>query len=288
MLLLAGAMGSTVGASARAPLLLQAQLQALNDNRYVAIKNWISNAQTDELMCDALAVRRFGGTYDCHIGDSAGGVGSVHDPSVRNSRMCTLYPPPSNSAGSVDVRARLTSIVDRLRRELQASSVLALPYLEPFQTELHYLLYPVGGHYKRHLDTGYQARGWKLLGRQASDGGSLRGGRTRRVISFLIYLNRGWDQRNGGELRVFPPLAPDDPARTRQPTGRHELDDFTEDIVPEGGTLVLLASADVEHLVRETFAERQCVVGWFREYHEERVPDLDPSSLRTRPREGDH
>ena len=51
---------------------------------------------------------------------------------------------------------------------------------------------------------------------------------------------------------------------------------------------MLLASADVEHLVRETFAERQCVVGWFREYHEERVPDLDASSLRTRPREGDH
>ena len=80
MLLMAGAMGSTVGASARAPLLLQAQLQALNDNRYVAIKNWISNAQTDELMCDALAVRRFGGTYDCHIGDRAGGQGGARPP----------------------------------------------------------------------------------------------------------------------------------------------------------------------------------------------------------------
>lgn len=285
MLLIAGATGSTVGASASAPLLLQTQLQALNDHRYVVIKHWISNTQTDELMCDALAVRRFGGTHDCQIGNDRS-VGPVHDPSVRNSRMCTLYPPPSNSAGSVDVRARLTSIVDGLRRELQASSVLALPYLEPFQTELSYLLYPVGGHYQRHLDTGYHARGWKRLGRQASDGGSLRGGRTRRVISFILYLNRGWDQRNGGELRVFPPLARNDPARTRQPAGRRELEDFTEDIVPEGGTLVLLASADVEHLVRETFAERQCVVGWFCEYREERVPDLDVSSLRTRPRQG--
>ena len=74
----------------------------------------------------------------------------------------------------------------------------------------------------------------------------------------------------------------------QDPTGRCELEGFTEDIVPEGGTLVLMASADVEHLVRETFAERQCVVGWFREYREEHVPDLDASSLRTRPREGDH
>ena len=30
-----------------------------------------------------------------------------------------------------------------------------------------------------------------------------------------------------------------------------------------------------------SFAERQCVVGWFREYMEERVPDLDVLSLRT-------
>ena len=28
------------------------------------------------------------------------------------------------------------------------------------------------------------------------------------------------------------------------------------------------------------------VVGWFREYREEHVPDLDASSLHTRPREG--
>ena len=285
MVLIAGAMGSTVGSSASAPL-LQTQLQALNDHRYVVIKDWISNVQTDELMRDALAVRQFGGTFDCHIGNDRS-VGSAHDPSVRNSRMCTLYPPPSNVAGSVQVRTRLTSVVDGLRRELQASTVLALPHLEPFETELSYLLYPVGGHYQRHLDTGHRGRGWKLLGRQASDGGSLRGGRTRRVISFILYLNRGWDQGNGGELRLFPPLERDDPARTRQPTERRQLADFTEDIVPEGGTLVLIASADVEHLVRETFAERQCVVGWFREYREERVPDLDASSLRTWPRESD-
>eukprot|EP00966_Prymnesium_polylepis_P130904 3027469-Prymnesium_polylepis.1 len=40
-------------------------------------------------------------------------------------------------------------------------------------------------------------------------------------------------------------------------------------------------SADVEHLVRETHAERQCVVGWFREYEQVDVPDLAYMSLRT-------
>ena len=48
-----------------------------------------------------------------------------------------------------------------------------------------------------------------------------------------------------------------------------------------GGTLVLLHSADVEHQVCETRAERQCIVGWFRELSEARIPDLDETSLRT-------
>ena len=56
---------------------------------------------------------------------------------------------------------------------------------------------------------------------------------------------------------------------------------FTEDVLPDGGTLVLLMSGDVEHRVRKTRATRQCLVGWFREVSEGRVMDLDGSSLRT-------
>ena len=44
---------------------------------------------------------------------------------------------------------------------------------------------------------------------------------------------------------------------------------------------MLLHSADVEHQVCETRAERQCIVGWFRELSEARIPDLDETSLRT-------
>ena len=54
-----------------------------------------------------------------------------------------------------------------------------------------------------------------------------------------------------------------------------------EDALPEGGTLLLMMSGDVEHEVRETHRERQCVVGWFRERRERRVADLDATSLRT-------
>ena len=75
-------------------------------------------------------------------------------------------------------------------------------------------------------------------------------------------------------MRVFPPHEHIDHDDEASSAG------YTEDITPEGGTLVLFMSSDVEHLVRETHAERQCVVGWFREYSEERVPDRDAMSTR--------
>jgi len=258
----------------RPPPLLQRQLQHLHDNRYVVIPNWLSATQTDSIRDDALAVNAYGSGIDCHVGNGGFGEASL-DLSVRKSRQCLLYPPPPNAAGNVETRDQLIHAVNTLRSELQASATIALPHLEPFQTELVYLLYPVGGHYMRHLDNKRgESRGWRQQGRLAMDGGSFCGGRTRRVVSFILYLNRHWDEADGGHLRVFPAYEQGDG------TADSQLRGFTEDIVPEGGTIVLLMSGDVEHLVRETQAERQCVVGWFREYREERVPDLDAMSLR--------
>ena len=76
----------------------------------------------------------------------------------------------------------------------------------------------------------------------------------------------------GGALRVFP-------AHERYHPARESV--HVEDALPEGGTLLLMMSGDVEHEVRETHRARQCVVGWFRERRERRVADLDATSLRT-------
>ena len=250
------------------------QLQTLSDNRYVVIKDWACVQQTASIRQDTMDVSAAGYSFDSRTGNS-GRVGSAAlDTSVRNSRQCPLYPPPSNAAGSVSTRADLIVAVNALRSQLQASRTLALPHLEPFETELSYLLYPRGGHYKRHLDNSKRREGWKLQGRQAADGGSFCGGRTRRVVSFILYLNAKWKASDGGCLRVFPPHEHIDHDDEASSAG------YTEDITPEGGTLVLFMSSDVEHLVRETHAERQCVVGWFREYSEERVPDRDVMSTR--------
>ena len=250
------------------------ELQVLKDQRYVIIPNWISDVQTDSLQADALALDAHG--FDCCVGSADGGA--KLNRKVRKSRQVTFYPPPSNAHGCVATRAGLISIVQTLRLQLQGSDIMGLPFLEPFETELSYLVYPVGGHYIRHLDIPARDAGWKLQGRSSCAGGSFCGGRTRRVVSFILYLNRNWDSANGGALRIFE-------AHDTLPRGGIEPPEppraHVEDIVPEGGTLVLIMSGDVEHMVCETLAERECIVGWFNEYREERVPDLDTFGTRT-------
>jgi SM-20-related protein len=253
--------------------LLPNQLQHLQQHRYVVVPNWLPSDLISRLQVDALAVDAEHG-FECGIGVER--QGSRHrNPSVRRSRQVAFYPPPPNRVGCQWTRSKLIEAVDGLRDQLQASDLLALPRLERFSTELNYLLYPVGGHYARHMDQPYGDEGWVRLGRGAADGGSLGGGCTRRVLSFILYLNRGWNPANGGALRLFP-------AHERGwGTAESQTAPHTEDVLPEGGTLVLLMSGDVEHLVRETHAERQCVVGWFHESSCAPVLDLEPTSLRT-------
>jgi len=177
--------------------LAQSELDLLGSQRYVSIPGWLSEAQTDSLQADAMATGACEDAFDCCVGSAAGGPRL--DEGVRRSRQCNLYPPPPNAAGSTVARAWLIDAVQALRGELQASVTMALPPLSPFETELAYLMYPVGGHYKRHLDIprSNDDAGWKLQGRPSNLGGSLCGGRTRRVVSFILYLNRQWDPANG-------------------------------------------------------------------------------------------
>ena len=261
------------GAMLTARPLLPAELQLLQHQRYVVVPNWLDENDASLLRRDALEVDDHSG-FDSSIGRHVSGT-RRRDSQVRRSRQCSIIPPPSNSAGSVDVRADLITSVNALRTQLQESHLLALPQLEPFQTELNYLLYPVGGHYQRHLDQPYADTGWERHGRSPTDGGSYGGSRSRRVVSFLAYLNSGWDAADGGALRIFP-------AHQRvYGTEDSQLAVHAEDVLPEGGTLVVFMSGEVEHLVQETFRERQCVVGWFREHSSARVPDLGLTSLRT-------
>jgi SM-20-related protein len=91
--------------------------------------------------------------------------------------------------------------------------------------EAHYALYPAGAGYARHRD------------RFRDD--------DARVLSSVLYLNRDWQAEDGGALRLYLP-------------------EGAREVLPEGGTLVLFLSDEIEHEVLAARRERLSIAGWFR------------------------
>ena len=117
----------------------------------------------------------------------------------------------------------LLEFAERLRLALNRRLFLAL-----FEFEAHYALYPPGAFYRRHFD-------------------SFRGA-ANRMVSLVVYLNRDWDDDDGGELVLYGPQTAEEMAR----------------IAPRAGTLLLFMSEEIEHEVLPTCTERASIAGWFR------------------------
>lgn len=100
-----------------------------------------------------------------------------------------------------------------------------------FEFEAHFAHYPQGGHYARHLDA---------FADKPRD----------RVISLVVWLNEDWQAGDGGELDLW--------------TRPEDIDPPIATLVPLGGDLVLMLSERIPHAVRETFAPRLGLAGWFR------------------------
>lgn len=96
-------------------------------------------------------------------------------------------------------------------------------YLGLFDFEAHLTLYPPGACYQRHRD-------------RFSDA-------PHRLVSCILYLNADWQTGDGGALRLH-------------------LDEGPRDILPQGGTLVVFLSEDLEHEVLPATRERLSVTGW--------------------------
>ena len=171
------------------------------------------------------------------------GVGSKQsrrrDAGVRRCRTLALHPPPLSTAGRPDVRLGLSRLTHELCAELSGESqTTSEPPLDPLETELGYIYYPIGGCYEAHVDVPAAEGGWT----RSPFGGQLE---RRREVSVIIYLNSGWEPAWGGALRI------------------HDNDGPQRDVAPEGGTLVLMRS-DRMHEVLPTSRPRHAVVGWLR------------------------
>lgn len=113
---------------------------------------------------------------------------------------------------------------ERLRLALNLHLQLGL-----WDFECHYSSYAPGTFYRRHLDQ--------------------IAGDTARRVSCVLYLNNAWQPADGGALRIFLAKTMDAPY---------------EDIVPEGGKLVLFSSDRFPHEVLSCGRERYSLAGWFR------------------------
>lgn len=110
---------------------------------------------------------------------------------------------------------------EELRLDLNREAFLGL-----FELEAHYAWYPQGAGYSRHVD---QPKG-----------------RAQRLLSLVLYLNRGWDAGAGGALRIY------------------DAAEQALDIEPIGGRLVCFLTPGREHAVLPAKRDRISISGWFR------------------------
>jgi len=141
------------------------------------------------------------------------------DPALRGDSTCWFEADALSGP-----QARYWNRVDALRMSLNRELLLGLDSLEA-----HYALYLPGACYARHRD------------RFRDD--------DARVLSSVLYLNKNWEENDGGALRIH--------LGAQSPLGHI-------DVHPRGGTLVLFLSADFDHEVLPARRERLSIAGWFR------------------------
>ena len=221
------------------------ELAQLDSEGFVAIPGWVNAEFILPLLNDAVALQSAA---------REGGVGTLDrgtwraDPSIRRSEVLSLSPPLATPGGDIRARLVLSHMLRILCEELNRATcagLLQLPRLNPLMPELGYVYYPKGGCYERHKDT-------------PDDVDCTR--EARREVSVLLYLDCAWDTSWGGALRIHRDEAV--PSTTSTADIADAAAPPPVDVLPEGGTLVLLRSPDIAHEVLCTARPRHCVVGW--------------------------
>lgn len=142
------------------------------------------------------------------------GPDTHRDFSIRSDRILWLDARDSSLAPWF---AAVESLREALNRRL---------FLGLWDFECHLAYYPEGSFYRRHVDA-FQ-------------------GRSNRRVSVVLYMNRDWQEGDGGELVLYP--------EGREPVV----------VPPRRGTLVLFLSEELPHEVLPAKAERYSLAGWFR------------------------
>lgn len=211
-------MSEPVGVVAAAPndsaaSALDSVTLALEHNGYAMVEEFLPADVISALRHACLGLAELGRLETAGIGR---GDRRVEDAGYRRTEIRWIEEPFSGA------EARLMGRMQQLRQRLNEQLQLGL-----VDCECHYALYPPGGFYRRHVD------------RFLDD--------DRRTVSCVLYLNEHWQNRDGGELRLYP-----------------GGDGSALDVAPTAGRFVAFLSEHFPHEVLPTSRERLCVAAWMR------------------------
>ena len=208
------------------PRIQPANLDTLNQQGYVVIEDFLPSNLQGALIQDVATLRSKGEFNIAKIGqDSTNAL----NQDIRVAETCFLGPSKLSNIPST-AREELYQVLDLVRSDLPGP-------LDSSLTELLYAYYPCGGFYRRHRDA---------IPGSAS---------VLRTYSLLLYLNKDWTPKDGGELLLHRDSGGDELPEGEEPN-------FVK-VEPRGGTLVLFKSELIPHEVLDTNAERLAVVGWY-------------------------
>lgn len=219
-------------------LQLKPYLQKLNEYGFVVFPNFLNSDDINLVFHDISFRKDLGELREAAIeGPKVDSYSSSYDSNirvvskVRNADLMWLNHQYPKNVLEYNVLIHF----DNFRKEL--SSILQLD-LQEEETECFYASYPIGGYYKKHIDSYSPKPGIK-----ATD--------SERILSFILYVSdRIWSVTDGGELRLY--------GKENNNWKNHI------DINPISGNLVLFYSQDFEHEVMITNVNRRAVIGWFR------------------------
>lgn len=190
-------------------IIFNAIADGLADRGFAVINEFLTPAEAEAILHGDAFVQHKLHFRQAGIGKTDNAV----NEKIRGDRIQWIDPAVASQA-ELTYLNRLDALLQFLNQNL---------YLSLKGVELHRTVYPVGARYQRHRD---QFR---------ND--------NHRKLSILCYLNAGWKENDGGQLKLHLP-------------------DRTQTILPVAGRFVCFRSDQLEHEVLPATRERYSITGW--------------------------
>jgi SM-20-related protein len=185
-------------------------VDGLADHGYAVVDNFLTEQEVNSIL-------QLDDFNDALLQFNKAGIGKQQDKQINESIR-------GDYIQWIDKQKSAEPLALYLKRlELLTQYVNQTLFLSLKDYEVHMTVYPVGSFYKRHLDQFKKD--------------------DHRKLSMICYLNTGWKETDGGQLRL------------------HLTQGF-KDVFPIAGRLVCFRSDQIEHEVLPATRERLSLTGW--------------------------